>query len=313
MGPLTISEGGSLRVSLYDPDRKYDPVNTSSPLYGIIKVGTMVRVRVDGMNPAFTGSLQTWSWDHESGIADLNVIDAIGQLSQLSLPDRATIAPEALSSAYQVQALLDKVAWPVGLRYFPRPGIGVIRGNHYVEGSVLDGLHRIRFSELGSFFARKDGVFVWWDRVGPTPATPTIVINCGGARLTDMWLASGLGRVRNRVVISGSNRGAYGPAIPISEQRSVVTTHEFLQFASPADWDAWANTILNALQVSKPMTMLGTIVPFGTEVRPILCSEFGDRWIIRSDGEADHIVRVVGAVVSVSPGWLEIDAVTEDL
>jgi hypothetical protein len=316
LGPLTECEGGTLRVSLYDPDREYDPDNPDSPLLGLLKVGLGMRVTVDG-SPAWTGVLQTWAWDRASRIADLNGLDPIGQLSIRILPERFTMAPVMATSASQAKFVLDFVEWPTAKRLFPDGDSGVERGNHVVEGSALDALHRIRFAELGRLFPLRDGGIGWYDRDGPAPPAPSAVINCGGVGLTDMWRVMGLGRVRNRVVVSGGY-GVFGQPRPPDEYRSVTTSFEFLAFAFTAPaalpWDLWAQAILDQLDPPPVLTMLGTIVPQGDEVAQIVTAEFGDRWTVTSTlGDPDKVVQVFGQRVTVTPGTIEVDVVTEDI
>jgi hypothetical protein len=319
LGPLTECEGGTLRVSMWDPDREYDPDNPDSPLLGVLKVGLGFRVTVDG-SPAWTGVLQTWGWDRASGIADLNGLDPIGMLSIRALPERFTMAPVSTTSAGQAQYVLDFVEWAPAKRYFPDGTAGVERGNHYVEGSALDALHRIRFAELGRLFPLRNGGIGWYDRDGPaTPPAPSVTINCGGVGLTDMWRAMGLGRVRNRVVVSGGY-GVFGQVRPPDEYRSVTTSFEFLQLSTATapttgilSPDLWANTILDALDPPPVLTMLGTILPVDDEVADVVTAEFGDRWTVASAGDPDKVVQVLGQRVTLAPGTIEVDVVTEDI
>ena len=156
-------------------------------------------------------------------IADLNGLDPIGMLSVRALPERFQIGAVPTTSAAQAQFVLDFVEWPVAKRYFPDGTSGVERGNHYVEGSALDALQRIRFAELGKLFPLRDGGIGWYDRDGPAPPAPSAIINCGGVGLTDMWQVMGLGRLRNRVVIGGGY-GVFGTVRPPDEYRSVTTS-----------------------------------------------------------------------------------------
>ena len=315
MGPLTECEGGTLRVSMYDPDRKYDPDNPDSPLLGVVKVGLPMRVTVDAA-PAWTGALQSWSWDRASMIADLNAFDPIGMLSMRALPERQTLAPVVATTASQAKFLLDVAEWDPAKRYFPDGDSGVYRGNHTVEGSALDGLMQIRFAELGRLYPLRNGGIGWHDRDGPTPPAPSAIINCGGVGLTDMWRALGLGRVRNRVVVSGGY-GVYGDIRPPDEYRSVLGDWLFLHLAfpdanDPLPWDLWANHILDHLDHPPPLTVLGTIVPQGPEVKQIVCSEFGARWTVATPTD-ETVVELVGQRVTVEPGLIEVEAVTEDV
>ena len=317
LGPLTECEGGTLRVSLYDPAREYDPDNPDSPLLGVLKVGLGFRVTVDG-SAAWTGVLQTWGWDRSSRIADLNGLDPIGMLSVRTLPERFQLQPVAATSASQAKFVLDFVEWPVAKRLFPDGDSGVERGNYLVEGSALDALHRIRFAELGRLFPLRDGGIGWHDRNGVTPPASSAVINCGGVGLTDMWKVLGLGRVRNRVVIS-DGYGVFGLVRPPDEYRSVTTSATFLALTGGGSaggimpQDLWAETILDALEQPPVLTMLGTMVPTGAQVKQVVCSEYGARWTVKVTGEPDAVVTLIGQRVAVAPGTIEVDAVTDEI
>lgn len=318
LGPLTECEGGTLRVSIADPNRDYDPENPASPLLGKLKVGIGFRVLIDS-TPAWTGVLQTWGWDRGSGVADLNGIDPLGQLAVRMLPDRYDLQDYAATSAEQAMFLLDSVEWPSANRYFPSGTTGVTRGNQTVEGSALDGLHKIRFSELGRLFPMRDGRIGWWARTRPTPPASSAIINCPpGIPLTDIWKAFGLGRVRNRVVVA-AGYGVYGTVRPPDEYRSVMTTPFELSLAGtssdppvPLPEDVWAQTILDALDPPPVLTVLGTILPTGTDVKLLLCAEFGARWTAHTT-DGDVLVELVGQRVTIAPGVLELDAITEDV
>ena len=128
--------------------------------------------------------------------------------------------------------MLDVVEWDAAKRWFPDGTSGIERGNYYVEGSALDALLEIRFAELGRLFPLRDGRVGWFDRDGPTPPASSVVINCGGVGLTDMWRAMGLGRLRNHIVVSGGY-GVYGPVLPPDQYRSVNANVLRLQMLHP--------------------------------------------------------------------------------
>ena len=145
------------------------------------------------------------------------------------------------------------------------------------------------------------------------------MINCGGIGLTDMWRVMGLGRLRNRVVVGGGY-GVFGrQPLPPDEQRSVTTTVEFLALAGGGSTtgvlptDLWAETILDALDPPPVLTMLGTIVPVDDEVKQVTTAEFGARWTVRSAGDPDKLVTLIGQRVTIAPGTVEVDVVTEDV
>jgi hypothetical protein len=312
LGPLTETEGGWMRISLYDPTRKYDPTNPSSPLFGALVAGMPMRVTVDG-SPAWTGALDSWGRDPDSGISDLRGVDPIGELAVKNLMRPAqTIFG---TTDVQVNQLLDQIKWPAARRYMPTSG-GIVRGATALKQTVLDGLQQIRYAELGALFARRDGKVGWWNRAGPTPPAVSAIINCNGVDLTALAYVVNPNRTRNRVTF-GFNYGIHGdPSIPENEVRHVTPDLLDLQMAvnvDPFPWDLWASKVLAELADPKPLSVLGTMLPVGAEIRPIVCAEYGDRWEVRVTGETARVVIVLGMTVTLTPGWLEVEAITENV
>jgi hypothetical protein len=313
LGPLTDVEGGTIRASLNDPTRRYDPTNPASPILETLKPGKPLRVTVDG-TPAFTGAVASWEHDIETSISDLRGVDAIGELAVRVVPPTASQTWPG-TSEQQVQYVLDNVDWPVARRYFPATGAGQLRGAQYWEGSSVDMIETIRFAELGQVFAMRDGRIAWCNRAGPTPPAVSAIINCDGVGLMLLYSAINPGRVRNQVVFSYLY-GTFGAAgVPPAEIRQVLATPAELQFDLAASgqsqfWD-WAWTVLDALADPEPALMLGTIIPVGAQVKQVLCAEYGARWEVHNPPDAPRIVRVAGQSVTVTPGSIEVEAVTD--
>ena len=81
-------------------------------------------------------------------------------------------------------------------------------------------------------------------------------------------------------------------------------------------YPSWAQVILDQLAEPSILTDLGTITPYGPEVVPVVCAEFGDRWLVVDDMTSPPIsrtVRVIGERVSIGPDRIEVNAVTEDV
>ena len=313
LGPLTETEGGWMRVSLVDPNRKYDPTNPSSPLFGALKAGMPMRATVDGA-PAWTGALDSWGRDPDSDISDLRGVDPIGELAVKNLMRPAQTING--TTDVQVNQLLDQIQWPAARRYMPTSG-GVTRGAQALTETVLDMLQKIRYAELGALFARRDGKVGWWNRAGPTPPAVSAIVNCTGVDLTALAYLVNPNRTRNRVTF-GFNYGIHGdPSIPENQVRAVTPGPLDLALGpdagSPFPWDLWASKVLAELADPQPLSVLGTLLPVGAEIRPIVCAEYGDRWEVRVTGETTRVVTVLGMTVTLSPGWLEVEAITENV
>ena len=312
MGPITETEGGWMRISLWDPTRKYDPANEASPLAAALQAGMPMRATVDG-SPAWTGALDSWAHDPETYISDLRGVDPLGELSVKALERPASTIYGTTDQ--QVVDLLDKVNWPAGRRYFPTSG-GEQRGADEVRESVLDMLQVIRYAELGALFARRDGAIGWWNRAGPAPPAVSAIINCDGVGLLALANTINPNRQRNRVIWT-QNLGIYGdPTIPENLVRAVspdwLSMHLVVQ-PPGQPFDTWAAKVLAALADPEPLTVLGTMVPEGPEVKQVVCSEYGARWEVRVTGETARVVTVLGMTVTVAPGIIEVEAITENV
>lgn len=318
LGPLTTVDAGRMRVSIYDPDRQFDPSNEGSPIYREVRIGMAMRVTVEGVS-AWTGTLDAWESDLGERTSTLSAIDAIGTLASRVIPDNTALG--AGTTAVQANAVLDLAGWPADLRSFTGT-TAATRSAVTIGGSALEVLNSIRLVELGALYGARDGKIGWVGRTEPAPGAPTATINCGGAGLISLTTVFPRGRVRNRVLIAGPITHVYvvSGAEARHNERTVQSSDDELAFVPPGNATAsqdWGYFILGKLVEPRPITALGTIIPVGpAQVVPIVCAEWGDRWrVVATDTvpPIDRLVRVLGLSVSLAPDTIEVDAVTEDI
>ena len=313
LAKLTEVDAGRMRVSLFDPTRRFDPANPGSPYGLFLRDGMPIRVSIEGA-PAWTGTLEAWQWDVGSATATLDAIDAIGTLAKLTLPDPSGVT--AGTTASQAAHVLDLIEWPVDRRVFVGSSAAT-RGAENVSGPALGALAQFRFAELGAMFATPDGMLAWWGRAEPlTPPAVSAVVNCGGVGLVALTTRNPAGRMRNIVLID-TNRYVSEPSYTRNGKRTVQTSAAELLLTGAgtpaADW-AWA--ALGPLADPAALLELGTLVPEGpADVAAIAGASYGDRWRVVADDidpPIDRIVRVLGAQVDIAPDTIEVTAVTEE-
>lgn len=83
------AEVGTMRLTLNNRDRRFDPTYAAGPYYGNLKQNVRIRLKVSG-TVLFTGWVKGWpqTLDHRNGFAtvELEAVDALGLLAQRALP-----------------------------------------------------------------------------------------------------------------------------------------------------------------------------------------------------------------------------------
>src|SRR5262245_24286314 len=99
-GVLTTADAGGGTITLYDPDRRFDPTNEESGAI-ITDIGTRIQVVVAGV-PAFTGRVD--DLDHDLITARISVVDDVNALAAVQFVE--TSVPAEAASA-RIGRILD--------------------------------------------------------------------------------------------------------------------------------------------------------------------------------------------------------------
>lgn len=156
---LDSYEPGSATIVLNNYDRKYDPTNTSSPLYGYIKPKMRIEIWVT-TSIAISGLIDNWAFNYDVGgesTATIFMTDFTSLFANQYLT--AQTFPSELSGARINRILSDvNVSWSTA--YGDRlidPGTQLLDGDSIeTNTNVLEYIRRIELSEQGQFYAQSN-------------------------------------------------------------------------------------------------------------------------------------------------------------
>lgn len=155
-------ETGRFTAKLLDPDRRYDPFNTSSPLYGLLQGGRYFRVYARSTSnvkyPLMSGILDEPISFRERGMpmARLSGQDGWGflrdGLAEVYIPLQETIYSDAA-----ILQILNAASWPSIWGSVLAAGVDA-RPYFWAEGvSAAETIHSLAHSELGVVFIDANG------------------------------------------------------------------------------------------------------------------------------------------------------------
>lgn len=187
---ITVQRGKNRQLDQFDPglanivfdnrDRKYDPLNATSPYATQIIPKRQIRISVDN-EPVFYGLIDDWNYEYEisgDSIASAAASDIITGLASTTLtPGTATVQ---LSGA-RVNAVLDdpNINFSALARNID-PGQMTLGADVIEEGAnAITYLRRVEQSEPGLFFISKDGFVSFLDR-NNAPTSGAVVFSDDG-------------------------------------------------------------------------------------------------------------------------------------
>lgn len=183
---LDSFEPGTVEIELNNAARKYDPTNTSSPLYGNIEPRRRLYVTavVGGVDyPLFRGFVQRWTVDyHEQNLplAAAYAFDSLGILAKQDMEAVAAAYSGDLSGARITRVLnLAEVDFPTDLR-------SIATGDTTMGPTTLGTnagqyLQLVAQSEGGTLYASKLGVLTFEARSTPPGSTACTFSDDGSA------------------------------------------------------------------------------------------------------------------------------------
>lgn len=163
-------EAGTLRLTLNNRDRRFDPANASSPYYP--NVIPMRRIRVSATWDSntyrlFTGFIQDWpmSWQGvKDAEVDLSAVDGFAVLARAEILN-ANWPAEA--SGARVARVLTEIGWPAGERTLDTGQSDVVALDNTSNGQHVNALQHIQdvvTTERGIFFMDGQGYATFHDR-----------------------------------------------------------------------------------------------------------------------------------------------------
>lgn len=172
--PTEQPDIGTATVSFRNYDRRFDPLNTASPLYGTLGPGQQVQVDMYGER-LFAGYTDDWfnSYDISGeAIGSFPCIDGLGVLGRQSF-DAWTTTPGQQAGA-RLADILNRleVAWPGGLRSLAT-GVNTLVGDNVTWGSnPFNYCQLVAESDYGVVFVDRFGVFTYRDRTALLDPVP---------------------------------------------------------------------------------------------------------------------------------------------
>lgn len=153
---LDYYDPGSATIVLNNYDRKYDPTNDSSPLWGVIKPKKMVGITIGG-SALIQGLIDDWEFSYSvngESVATIHLTDMTSLFANQYLASKTF--PAELSGARLNRILSDvRVVWPEGASYrFIDDGVQMLDAETIDDNTnVLEYIRKIETSEQGAFFS----------------------------------------------------------------------------------------------------------------------------------------------------------------
>jgi hypothetical protein len=157
---------GTAMVELNNEDRSYDPDYTAGAYYGGIMPTKRVVIATNGVT-LLDGQVADWALDYQvSGVslATIEAEDALAVLSRQQFTEWTATGSQAAGARYTAILNRGEVGWSGGARDLDT-GISTLQGDAVSWGSnVLAYCQLVARSDLGVFFASRDGVITFHDR-----------------------------------------------------------------------------------------------------------------------------------------------------
>ena len=210
---LEKADVGKCRITVHDPDGKYIPENTASPLYGYLLPARPVRVRAvydSTTYDLFNGFLDDVipSPKKSKQEAYLPCVDGFDQLVR----SKVTMALQENKLSGQLFATaLDAVGWSATKRALDA-GTDTYPLVHAERQTCLDFLQKLEKSEYGFMYVDGRGYLVWEDRHHRLVTSECVNSQwtITGPKHIDLEPTNSLKSVRNKITISAQPKTKAG-------------------------------------------------------------------------------------------------------
>jgi hypothetical protein len=217
IGVVSRDEASTLVLTLYDPDRRYDPANSSGPywLHGKSRLtaGTPIEVTAEVLNdaggvvsfPLFSGLVDTWASEVEPVFADRRAtVTASGAIKQLTSRDYGQDdVPVGASDTYKqrVDRILTRFSWPGVATQYGATSTARLSATDF-KGSAWENLVDTADAEVGFLHVLPNGNVDVFTReyllALPLPA-PALVLGCGVTGAYDVATALELAAIDDQL------------------------------------------------------------------------------------------------------------------
>lgn len=201
---LERTNAGKLNVQLRNEDRRFDPLNTASPLNAYTVPRKPVRVSLDGIR-AFTGVIDDWNYSYSMGGLSTAQIDSSDAFALFAREQNTGVAAVEELSGARIEAVLDQVtiSWPVLERDIQTGNSTMAAGN--LEGNTLTYLQQVEESEAGLIYMTKEGKFGFKQRLfQPVTNALTFTDDDTGIQYDSIEIVYGTELLANRAVVTST-------------------------------------------------------------------------------------------------------------
>lgn len=288
---LGVSETGVNTIVFRNQQRKFDPLNVTSPYYPNVIPVRRSRIQATVLGTTYdvaVGDVEDWPqvYSGRSNTSPVRILDAF---DAFNTADFSAARGQELSGA-RIAAILDAIGWPAGDRAIDT-GLSVIPAETYEEDNALSAIQEVAAAESGLFFIDKSGkaVFHSRDRRWKPPYTSSLAtfsnVPAGGelphASVTLLYRRD---RIWNRVALTQSGGATFVKADSTSQakyrRRSFTKTYKL---ASANEVEAKAEYILGVFKDAIVRPDLLVLEPQSDDALWAQClgREIGDRITVK--------------------------------
>lgn len=175
-------DAGTATLILDNRDGRFNPDNTAGAYYPNVKIGVPIRIThtVDVTTyPLFYGSARSWPVSYAKGNVDSSVnLTLADGFYTLNLEDLAAESYPAQATDTRINAVLDTIGWPAGLRDLDT-ALATVQATSFAlpgdggEQPALMHLLDVAESEFGVLFMSADGKVTFRNRVANSGVSPS--------------------------------------------------------------------------------------------------------------------------------------------
>lgn len=173
---------GTVQLQLNNEDRRYDPLNASSDLFGNILPGRRFTIKADGAT-IFDGRAEDWNFNYDvSGrsVAIVTLVDGLAVLGRQQFDDWTPTAGQTAGQRLADVLDLPEVQWPAARAL--DTGVSTLSDAAVSFGdNVLNYCNTVAKSDLGTFYAARDGKITFKDRHANVNANAAVVFADDGS------------------------------------------------------------------------------------------------------------------------------------
>jgi hypothetical protein len=160
---LSKFEAGTATLDIYDQNGDWNPNNPASPYYGDLIPLRKIQIYADYNGTRyylFTGFITNYITNFQIGVEDVSrvtfqCVDAFRLFAGAGITT-VTGAPAGQLSGARVDAILDEIAYPSGLRDIDA-GDTTLQADPGTSRNALEALRTVEDSELGGFYVDAEG------------------------------------------------------------------------------------------------------------------------------------------------------------